>query len=425
MTDHATKRIRIAILLGAPLTEQNFERIGIPYLSPCFDVIVFDCVPWLGRNTDGRERPNILWKNCATIRSEPDLELAVKEYEPGYAIDFVGLGAYTGRIQKVLAQSKVKFVVQKLGSLPVPRAMDRARAFLFDREALSKQAPGANGTLASSEASGRPMPWQEAGRSINRVVVKMKELIAVGRDAMAPDICLLAGNKSLDSFTRRASQILWVGSNDFHQFNAIKRDWESGANPGAKGPFILFIDDCLPSASDWELLNMSPPVTATAYYPALRSFFDRIESHYRLPVVIAGHPNAKSDGGFPSEMGGRTVVFGETASLTLQSHLVLVHGSSAISFAVLGRKPALFLTTRELDKSRFGLHVRNMARTLGSPLVFMDKVESAAFGPQTPAYNESKYQRYECDYLKNELSTETQPWQTFIAHVLAERCPAS
>ena len=42
----------LVIMLGAPLTQQNFERIGIPILSDFFNVYVFDCLKWLGRSTD-------------------------------------------------------------------------------------------------------------------------------------------------------------------------------------------------------------------------------------------------------------------------------------------------------------------------------------------------------------------------------------
>jgi len=105
--------------------------------------------------------------------------------------------------------------------------------------------------------------------------------------------------------------------------------------------------------------------------------------------------------------------------------LVLVHGSTAISFAVLARKPMLFLMTRELDQSRYGVHVRNMAKILGSPLVYMDDAEDAAFSPRALAFDEKKYKRYETDYLQNELSIETQPWQAFIAHVLSKASTAS
>lgn len=63
MTDKSTKPIHVAILIGAPLTEQNFERFGIPYLSPHFEVLVFDCLNWVGRNADIVKCKNFKGKN--------------------------------------------------------------------------------------------------------------------------------------------------------------------------------------------------------------------------------------------------------------------------------------------------------------------------------------------------------------------------
>ena len=39
--------IRIVILLGAPFTHQNFERIGVNELSRDFEVFVLDCNEWI------------------------------------------------------------------------------------------------------------------------------------------------------------------------------------------------------------------------------------------------------------------------------------------------------------------------------------------------------------------------------------------
>lgn len=39
------KKPIIAILLGAPFTEQYYKRIGVPYLKENFEVVVWDCNP--------------------------------------------------------------------------------------------------------------------------------------------------------------------------------------------------------------------------------------------------------------------------------------------------------------------------------------------------------------------------------------------
>lgn len=413
MTSQEIKPNRIVILLGAPLTEQNFERIGIPYLSPYFEVVVFDCMVWLARCAEEINCKEIHWKHITTIKTELELELATKKYKPNYAIDAIGLSIHTATAKNILAKFNVKFVVPKMGNMPAPSMLMKLKN-VVDKRVSTISEPTENLTSTLNCRPDKMMHYNAGGLSIKKIVGKLNQLLAIRKVAFSADIALLAGNKSLDFFTKKAAQKIWVGSQDFHQFNKIKLGLKASERLGSKEPFILFIDDCLAAANDWKILNLRAPVTAAEYFPVLRSFFEKIESLYGLPVVIAGHPNSKSDNSYSENMGGRAVIYGNTASLVLQSTLVLIHGSTAISFAVLARKPTLFLTTRELDVSAYGLHVRTMAKSIGSSLVFMEKPDEQIVSPFLPVVNMKRYKRYEANYLRSDRSNESAPWQSFI-----------
>lgn len=416
MTDKTTKPIRIAILLGAPFTEQNFERLGIPYLSPHFEVMVFDCLNWLGRNADEIKCKRAHWQHFTTIDTEPDLDAAMKNFKPSFAIDAIGFGINTANIQNILAKYNVKFVVPKAGALPVPGVANRVRDLLAGKSLIERE-PVGDLSASSSCENNKVMHRNKVGVLITKLIGKLKQVIAARKNISPPDISLLAGNKSLDFYTKKSSQVIWIASTDFHEFNKAKQDVIANKRMCVEGGYLLFIDDAIATANDWKLLNIMPPVTVSEYYPMLRSFFERVESHYGLPVVIAGHPNSKSDDGYSSNLGGRRVVFGETAALALQSTLVLIHGSTATSFAVLARKPTLFFTTRELDRAAYGIHVRTMAKSLGRPLVFMDDMGNYEFKSYPLEIDEKKYKLYETNYLRSALSREDTPWQAFIDFV--------
>jgi len=412
MTSQVTKPIRIVILLGAPLSEQNFERIGIPYLSPYFEVMVFDCMGWLERNAEDVACKETLWKHRTTIKTELELETATKKYKPDFAIDAIGLSPQTVMAKNICAKFGVKFVVTKIGNLPDLSIVVKLKSFLSKRGETRPKST--ESLIASQDCNTKNIVHNNNGLFIEKIIGKFNQLIELRRSAFSADIALLAGNKSLDFFTKKASQVIWTGSQDFHQFNKINLELKASNKLDAKLDFILFIDDCIAAADDWKLLNLGPPVTADGYFSELRSFFEKIELQYGLPVVIAGHPNSKSDDGYSENMGGRTVIFDNTATLVLQSTLVLIHGSTATSFAVLARKPTLFLTTRELDGSSYGLHVRTMAKSLGSPLIFMDEPIENSY---LPVVNVKQYKRYEANYLRSERSDESAPWQAFINYV--------
>jgi hypothetical protein len=409
------KSVRIAILLGAPLTKQNFERIGIPYLAPYFEIFVFDCLEWLGRNSATNTYKKAHWAKTKVIRSANDLEEALRKYKPVFAIDFIGINPNTRFIQETLVNLGIQFVVPRTGNLPQPGLAKRIWRFL-------KTPPASNQESAQKLLRNTRLDPNKVGALgtflffFDQFYNRILRIVKLRNRFLRPDISLLAGRKSLDRFTRKSRVILWIGSNDYHLFNRAKCEYIQDRRL-QKGPFILFIDEYLPSANDWAILNLRPPVTEATYYPLLCSFFDLVEQRYGLPVIIAAHPNASSAKAYKKNMGGRSIVYGKTAALALECSIVLLHGSTAVSFAVLARKPTVFLTSQELKKSSYGAHVRSMAKTLGSPLKYMDNIDGVFFTTNWFSINTNRYSTYRTNFLKDNSSQEIRPWQTFIDYV--------
>jgi hypothetical protein len=412
------KPIRIVILLGAPFTAQNYERVGIPYLSKHFEVLVFDCTEWLGRNIKGVKCKKASWDRLFPIRGKLDLDEQIKKYSPHFAIDFIGFADFTLDICSILAKHNVKFVIQRTGNLPgltiKMRVINSIRTLFINRKILFRQVESKNNANSASK--------ETVIKRINNLFAKLKRklhlILVMDKLNSFPDrIGLIAGNKSLDLFTRRCKPIIWIGSHDYHTFNKAKKELTLNKTIEINTTFILFIDDCLPNASDWIVLGMPAPVSEAMYYPALNNFFEQIESIYKMPVRIAGHPNSAADKNYTLKMGGRSVSHGNTAMLTLQSSLVLIHGSTATSFAVLARKPIICLTSRELDQSNYGSHVRVMSESLGCPLVFIDNNENLMDNLKKLYVNERKYELYETNYLHSERSMEIEPWGELVEYI--------
>ncbi|MFJ9450903.1 hypothetical protein [Herbaspirillum sp. NPDC101397] len=411
---------RIVILLGAPFTAQNFERTGIPYLSANFDVAVFDCLSWLGRSAEDVAHRQMHWDQYEKISSAEEFCQALKKFQPAYAIDFIGLGGVTRELQRHLADAGVQFVVQKTGALPTPgllvRAMWRLRIRLSKRGVVKD--PSSEGNVGAA-----PLPAIRAGRL--DLVKRLLKAVYYRMSLSSPDISLLAGRKSQNFFTRRSKRLVWIASQDFHRYRQVLAEHSSGGEP--RTPYILFVDDNLPYASDWKLLGLPAPVTPEVYYRALGVFFTELEKYWGMPVVIAGHPSSEFHQIVNDSFGGRTIVYGRTAQLVMDCKLVLVHGSTAASFAVLSGKPIMFMTTDELQKAPYGLHIQTMARTLtGRKALNIDRsVDAAFFAESLTEPHKKKYEKYVVDYLRTEESTETHPWQAFSEFMIANERPAT
>lgn len=397
-------RPHIAILLGAPFSEQNLERIGIPYLSPHAHIVVLDCKPWLGRSDAGLHHVHAHWNPVESIGSAQALEQALRRHRPDYALDFIGLGALTPELQDLLASMGTRFVVQKSGSLPVPSLWSRLiwkfrSLATCEAATTAKVVPSGSSTMTS-------------GR-LFRLLAKVRSRWYLRRSLRAPDLALLAGSASCNHFTRRARHILWVGSQDYHIYHRLPSGTQEGL---PRGPYAVFIDDNLPYASDWTLLGLPAPVTPQRYYAAMQRVLEALERLWGMPIVVAPHPSSRHDPRVQQGFGARQLVHGRTAELVRDAQAVILHGSTAVSFAVLARKPMLFLTSAELAKSNNGLHVRTMAAALGRSPLDIDREDDLPT-LQSLAPDPRKLQRYVEQYLCSRESSETQPWQAFIDYL--------
>lgn len=397
----------VAILLGAPLNAQNLERTGIPYLSPHANIVVLDCKPWLGRSDTGLHHAHAQWEPVESIGSAQDLEQALRRHRPDYALDFIGLGALTPELQELLAAAGTRFVVQKTGSLPVPSSCSRLALKLRSRSTpkavtTAEMPPPGNSTMS--------------GGSLSRLLASVRSRWQLRRSLRAPDLALLAGGKSLNYFTRRARHILWVGSQDYHTYHRLPTCGTGGL---PEGQYAVFIDDNLPYASDWTLLGLSAPVTPRRYYHAMQRVLDAVEAQWGIPIVIAAHPSSRHDERVLQGFAGRALVHGHTAELVRNAQAVLLHGSTAVSFAVLAHKPMLFLTSGELAVSSYSLHINAMAGELGHIAL---NIDSLACVPdlQSLAPNARLYSRYTDRYICRCDCTEAKPWQAFIDYMRAQ-----
>jgi hypothetical protein len=136
-------------------------------------------------------------------------------------------------------------------------------------------------------------------------------------------------------------------------------------------------------------------VDSFIYFRDLNAYFDYIEKSYDVKVVIAAHPKAYSYKDI-NPFNGREIVFNKSCELIKDSQFVLTHHSTAISFAILFRKPIVFLNSFEIRLKMPDLWNLTVfwASIFNSDLVDFDDTTSYGslkFNVDTRAYNEYKY----------------------------------
>jgi len=137
----------------------------------------------------------------------------------------------------------------------------------------------------------------------------------------------------------------------------------------------VFLDQALAYHSDFGNAVSFRPVTSKKYIASMNQFFDKIERETGLHVVIAASPRAQSEM-ISAMFGNRTVIKNKTVELVAKSSLVLMHSSTAVSFAVLFNKPILLIKTVEmLNAHGFSIFLDNMAIALNLKPICIDYVD--------------------------------------------------
>lgn len=156
---------------------------------------------------------------------------------------------------------------------------------------------------------------------------------------------------------------------------------------------IVFIDTPGPFfSSDHVCTGDKSHKTIGVWYPALCRFFDRIESIYDAKVVISAH--YLSDVSIlPDMFGGRKVFSGCTNKLVAESKLVITEESSASAFAVIYKKPIIYIYSDEIKNDLVGMWFSdNMSKLLSQPKININQIDSIP--PKLPHIDEIVYQDY-------------------------------
>lgn len=131
----------------------------------------------------------------------------------------------------------------------------------------------------------------------------------------------------------------------------------------APGPFF---------ASDYSHLGRKVFLTSDIWYPALTRFFEKLETETWVDIKIAGHYKSSHPFLAPC-FGNREVHYNKTAELVKNSAFVITRSSAAISFAVLFKKPIIFIYSDQLKNDDHAMyHTEGMAQMLGTEPINID-----------------------------------------------------
>ena len=148
------------------------------------------------------------------------------------------------------------------------------------------------------------------------------------------------------AFAQNSVKMVNGHSNDYS--NYLRRRSKLKDSEFLQGKIAVFLDRPEPMfPSDLIGLGRKVHLTSDIWYPALTKFFDKIEIETGVKTEIAGHYKSKHPAIAPC-FGNRRVYYSRTCELVSESAFVITIASTAISYAVLFRKPVILIYSDQL-----------------------------------------------------------------------------
>ena len=386
---------RVVYLIEQPFDERNFQRFGIQaWVDREWNVEVWDLTPWahprVWQNFMERGRSLREFAGYFPLRSASELR---RRLSSGAAIqcfiDLTGENYHSLRAKLALRSKGATRVVCVAGSIPIPDS-DTNRGLLPRlRNIISNGPRGAWKRLSQTFFAKVVAPW------------------------IPPELAVISGTQSMQ-LAHSGSALIKAHNFDYDIYLALLQSAEADS-----GQYAVFIDQdyCF----HFEYIYKETPAVATAerYFPAVCRGLEAISSALNLEVRIAAHPRASYElEGMNQFFEAFRIEQGRTAELIRGCKAVICHDSTAIQYAVLFGKPAIFLTTDEISRSYEGASIRKVAAELGKKPINLDRVDLPAVGWRDELKIDfDRYAKYRSKYIKADGSPDLPLWTIVIEYV--------
>ena len=228
---------------------------------------------------------------------------------------------------------------------------------------------------------------------------------------------LVAGQHYLPEGIRGKQQgttLIFGHSDDYS--NYLRNSVHYNAKTPDQQKFAVLLDAPGPTFTDDDIqLGRKPPSTAAIWYPALAKFFDRLEAGTGVSIEIAGHYKSTHPP-IAACFGNRAVHYGRTLEQVRDCEFVITRDSMAVSYAVVFRKPVIFIYSDEIVAERFSMQwPLHMASWLGTIPVNIDTPPTNF--TSLLQVNETKYKAYETACLTS-ATTSRPNYQIILEDIM-------
>jgi hypothetical protein len=370
----------------SPFSARDWLRFGVDLLISRFDALIIDMTP-LVNNGFWQDKRSLQMVNdrIVTVHTTTQLDALLGAHSPGVVMLNLGLHRHRHRILRWAFDNQAISVEFQLGAMPgddVPiSAPARSRMFMRDPS-----------TLLSAVRS-RYARFRFRHDS--------------------PTLFFRGGTAAIARSSLRDTRTVDVHGLDFDLYRSTV---QTGTE--TQEPFAVYLDQDMGFHSDYATNGLTSPVDPDQFYPSLNRFFTGFSTSTGLRVIVAPHPRS-SVAALRARYQTAEVVEGPTAELVAHSSAVFTHASTAISFAVIARKPIVIIGTRPMVQSWFGRFIRSYERALGRTCIDIDDP------PPTfdLSVDESRYSAYVRSFLSGQPDDPRRLWEIVADEIDATPIP--
>lgn len=369
-------------------SKRDYSRFGLAVLEKHFEIYIL--------NLTGLSYPNYVknhkekvykTKNYIEIKNLNEVLKIIEDLKPSFVFDCMTNSLNSLYIRKFLNLKKIKLISLQAGLVPKVNRTFYEKIYRFFLLIF------------------QPLFFFRKIRNIfsNIFIFKQRQNFS--------DIFIITGRKGEDKSLYK-SKLIFSHSLDYENY----LNFEKSINLKKKlKKNIVFLDQYLPFHPGAIMRKEKPKATKEKYFTSINNFFTFIENKISKKICVACHPRA--DYNLHNPFDGRELVYNDTINLVKNCEFVLAHTSTSISYAVIYKKPIIFLTSNEIINSYDDFRIHSMSRELNSVLVNIDNINDFNKNIELDKLfriDENKYQKFQDNYIKHPNSSGNSIWFELI-----------
>lgn len=386
---------RIIYFVLGPFSERDYTRFGIDvFEGNGFHVEVWDFTPFLYPKVHENLKISdpINYSKLRVFEKSGEALHAISGLNglDSFVICFVPYGINTYSIYRTLSMNKIKYSVFMANAMPLTACSSYRMRDIVKKISLK----------------------EVIDKLCSLTFKKILEILFFKIDLnvlrIEPATLRFVGGDKSDVTTKYPvndkTETLWLHTLDYDIYLKEKQKPRV-----AEERLGVFLDEDMAFHPAYLYLGVKPFVMPNDYFRLLCTFFKHLEDQYKMRIIIAAHPRSNY-GNNPDYFKGRSVIKGKTAEFIQSSSFVIAHASTSINYAVLFKKPIIFVTTNELDKSPEGVWIHNIASFFNKSVYNLNKIDGIDLAGELTV-NHTLYDNYKNDYIKKTGSEELAFWQ--------------